>query len=111
MYIPDAVDCDGISLRQHVYMTKLQPKEIFDLDSFEVIVEFVKKGYGLGILPKRVAANYGKAIKEVRLEGTEKKYFGKHRFFLSYRKDLELTQSLMDLFLDSAIDAVKDMTS
>ncbi len=86
-------------------------KEIFDLDSFEVIAEFVKRGYGLGILPKKVAISYGKSLREVRLEGTAKKYFGQHRFFLSYRNDLELTQSLMNLFLNSANDAVRDMSS
>jgi DNA-binding transcriptional LysR family regulator len=111
MYIPDAVDGEGISLKQHVYMTNLQFKEIFELDSFEVIAEFIKRGYGLGILPKKVAAGYGSALKEIRLEGTVKKYFGRHRFFLSYRNDLELTQSLMDLFLNSAREAVRDMSS
>lgn len=111
MYIPDAVDCDGISLRQHLYMTNLQLKEVFDMDSFEVIAEFVKRGYGIGILPRKVAASYGKSIKEIRLQGTAKKNFGRHRFFLSYRNDLELPQSLMDLFLNSARDAVRDLLS
>lgn len=110
MYIPDAIDSDGVSLRQHIYMSNLQVKEIFDLDSFEAIAEFVKRGYGLGILPKKVAAKHGKSLKEVQLEGTAKKYFGRHRFFLSYRSDLDLPQSLMDLFLNSANDAVKDVS-
>lgn len=109
MYIPDAIDSEGITLRQHLYMTNLQLKEIFEMDSFEVIAEFVKKGYGLGILPRRVAKNYGNKLKEVRLEGTAKKYFGRHRFFLSYRNDLDLPQSLMDLFLRSAVSAVKNI--
>lgn len=111
MYIPDSIDCDGVTLKQHVYMTNIQPKEIFELDSFEAIAEFVKRGFGLGILPRRVAASKGTSLKEIRLEGTAKKYFGRHRFFLSYRNDLDLPQSLMDLFLNAANDSVKDLSS
>lgn len=92
-------------------MTDLQVKEIFELDSFEVIAEFVRKNYGLGILPRKVAVGYGDSLKEIRLEGNAKKYFGKHRFFLSYRKDLDLPQSIMDLFVNSANQAVIDMNA
>ncbi len=111
MYIPDAIDNEGVTLRQHLYMTDLQLKEVFDLDSFEVIAELVNRGYGLGVLPRKVAANYGKSLKEIRLEGTAKKYFGRHRFYLSYRNDLELTQSLMDLLLNSAKSAVSELST
>ena len=111
MLIPDAVDSEGLSLRQHIYMTDLKFKELFSMGSFEVIAEFVKKGFGLGILPRKVAANYSKKIKEVRLEGTAHKHFGQHRFFLSYRNDLDLPQSLMNLFLSAAKEAVQNMST
>ena len=109
MYIPDAVDSDGLSLRQHLYMTSLRFKEVFEIDSFEVITEFTKKNYGLGILPQKVAANHKDSLKEIRIEGTEKKKFGTHRFFLAYRNDLEISQLLMSLVLDSAYQAVQQL--
>ena len=43
------------------------------------------------------------------VEVRKKKYFGRHRFFLSYRNDLDLSQSLIDLLLESAREAVQDM--
>ncbi|MBT3980276.1 MAG: LysR family transcriptional regulator [Bacteriovoracaceae bacterium] len=109
MYIPDAFDCDGLSLRQHLFMTNLNFKEIFEIDSFEVIAEFTKMDYGLGILPRKVAANYGSQLKEVQIRGTAKKRFGTHRFFLSYRNDLDISQSLMSLMLESAHEAVQQI--
>jgi DNA-binding transcriptional LysR family regulator len=107
MYIPDAIDCDGLSLKQHLYMTSLRFKEVFEIDSFEVIAEFAKMNYGLGILPRKVASNYGEQLKEIRIEGTARKRFGTHRFFFSYRNDLDISNSLINLMLDAAHQAVQ----
>jgi DNA-binding transcriptional LysR family regulator len=109
MYIPDAIDANGVSLKQQLYMTKLQFKEVFEIDSFEVIAEFTKRNYGVGLLPRKVAKKYAKEIKEIKIEGTPNLYFGRHRFFLSYRKDLDISQLIMSLVLDSAHQAVKSM--
>ena len=110
MSIPDAVDENGLSLRQHVQSWDLHFREEFELDSFEVIAEFVKRGYGMGILPTKVAQTYGSKIKPLRLEGMRRTKFGPHRFFLSYRDDLDMPQSLMDLFLNSARTSVRQIS-
>lgn len=110
MYIPDAMDSEGLNLRRHLYMRNLEFKEVFDLDSFEVIAEFVKKNYGFGILPRKVTTGLRKTVKEIRIDGMAKKAFGKHRFFLTYRNDLDLPQSLMDLFVNAAFKAAKKMS-
>lgn len=102
LYIPDAVDEDGKSLRQYLHNWSLVFKDEFELDSLEVVSEFVKKGYGVGILPTKVARTQSTALKQVRIEGVHTAKFGTHRFFLSYRDDLEIPQSLMRALLDSA---------
>ncbi len=102
LYIPDATDEDGKSLRQYLHSWGLIFRDEFELDSLEVIGEFVKRGYGVGILPTRVAKTFGNLLKPLKIEklGTQK--FGTHRFYLSYRDDLEIPQSLMRLLLDNA---------
>lgn len=109
MYIPDAEDYEGVSLRRHLYTTDLHFKEIFEIDSFEVIAEFASRNYGIGILPRKVAIKHQDRIKEIKIEGMPKKRFGTHRFFLSYRKDLEISQILMSLVLDAAYQAVQNL--
>ncbi len=110
MYIPDARDQNGITLRQHLHSWGVSFKEEFELDSFEVITEFITRNYGIGILPSKVAKTYSDRLKKVRLEGMQTARFGTHRFFLSYRDDLELPQSLMNHFLESAKLAVGQMS-
>ena len=106
MYIPDAKDREGRSLRQYLLGWDLPFKEEFELDSLEVVSEFIKRGYGLGILPTQVANSLGDSVKLVRPEGTGTSQFGEHRFYLYYREDLELPQRLMDIFLDASMAAV-----
>lgn len=110
LYIPQATDRDKITLKQHIQRFGLVFNEEFELDSFEVIAEFILKGFGVGILPVKVARRYKDQLKAVKIAGVPRKRFGVHRFFLSYRKDLELPQKAMDLFLNSAIKATRDMS-
>jgi DNA-binding transcriptional LysR family regulator len=111
LYIPDAVDETGKSLRQYLHSWNLVFRDEFELDSLEVIGEFVKKGYGVGILPTKVAKTHGSSLKPLKIEGLGPSKFGKHRFFLSYRDDLDIPQSLMRLLLDSAKTAVENLNS
>jgi DNA-binding transcriptional LysR family regulator len=107
LYIPDAVDATRKTLRQHLHSWDLKFRDEFELDSFEVIGEFVKKGYGIGILPIKVAKQYGDSIKKLKVEGVPARNFGTHRFFLSYREDLDIPQKLMKTILEAANSAVR----
>lgn len=107
LYLPDAPDQDGVTLKHHLFSTKLKFKEIFEIDSFEVIAQFAIKNYGIGILPRKVGDQYKSQLKEVKLEGIPHEPLGSHRFFLSYRKDLEVSQRLMSLVLESAYQSIQ----
>lgn len=111
LYIPDAVDEHGKSLRQYIHSWHLLFRDEFELDSLEVIGEFVKKGYGIGILPTKVAKTHGKALRQLRIEGIPAQKFGVHRFFLSYRDDLDIPQSLIRLLLESAKKATLQLNT
>jgi len=111
LYIPDAIDETGKSLRQYLQSWDLVFRDEFELDSLEVIGEFVKKEYGIGILPTKVASSHGSALKQLKIEGMSEAKFGTHRFFLSYRDDLEIPQKLMKTFLDAARKAVIQLNS
>lgn len=111
LYIPDAVDSEGKSLRQYLTSWHLSFQEEFELDSLEVIGEFVKKDYGVGILPTKVAKTHGASLKPVKIQGVPVSKFGTHRFFLSYRDDLEISQSIMRLLLDNARKAAIELNS
>lgn len=102
LYIPDAADEDAKSLRQYVRAWGLVFRDEFDLDSLEIVGEFVKRGYGIGILPSRVAKALGNALKPLNIDVLESQIFGCHRFYLSYRDDLEMPQTLVRLLLDTA---------
>lgn len=102
LYIPDAIDEKGRSLRQFIHSWHLVFRDEFELDSLEIIADFVKRGYGVGILPTKVARTHGDGLRQLKIEGIVPSKFGKHRFFLSYRDDLEIPQSLMEHLLDSA---------
>lgn len=111
LYIPDATDESGRSLRQYLHAWGLVFKDEFELDSLEVVTEFVKKGYGLGILPTKVAKNQGPHLRQIKIDGAGSLKFGQHRFYLSYRDDLEIPQSLMRILLNSAKKAAVELNS
>lgn len=109
LYIPDAEDATGTTMRQYIHSWGLNFRDEFELDSFEVIGEFVKKGYGVGMLPTRVAKNLGTAVKKIQLSGVPTNGFGLHRFFVTYRNDLDLGQTQLNLVLNAATKAVQKM--
>ncbi len=111
LFIPDAIDESGKSLRQYLHSWGLNFRHEFELDSLEVIAEFVKKGYGIGILPTKVAKTHGGALKRLKIEGIAPARFGTHRFFLSYRDDLELPQGFMKHLLETAKRAAVQLNS
>lgn len=106
IYIPDAQDKNRKTISQYLFGWDLNFAEEFQLDSFEVIAEFTKRNYGIGILPTKVAENYKDEIQLVKIEDLESTVFGEHRFFLSYREDLSLPQRLMNVFLEASLAAV-----
>lgn len=107
-YIPDAEDQDGKKLRQYLHGMDIRFKEECEMDSFEVIGQFVRNGHGVGILPNKVAATFGKAIKRVP-QKTVLQNFGPHRFYLSYRNDLGISQKSLEQILSAAKKAVAGM--
>ncbi len=110
LYIPDAEDDEGITLRSHIHQSGLRYLEEYEFDSFDVIAAFVKKGYGIGVLPVKVAENMGNDLRRISVPGLGKKSFGDHCFYLSYRRDLELLQSDLLLLKDAALKAVQKLT-
>lgn len=111
LYIPDAADEDGKSLRQYLHSWSLSFRDEFELDSLEVVGQFVKKGYGVGILPTKVAKTYDGSLRQIKIEGVDVNRFGTHRFFLSYRDDLDIPQSLMRHLLENAKRAAVQLNS
>lgn len=109
LYIPDAVDNDGKSLRYHVHDQGLRFKDEFELDSFEVITEFIKKGYGIGILPNKVAQRAAGNLKRI-YPSNGVRNFGDHRFYLSYRKDLDIKQNDLRIIMQAATKAVTKLS-
>lgn len=109
LFIPDAMDNDGKTLRYHVHDQGLRFKDEFELDSFEVITEFIKKGYGIGILPNKVAQRAGGNLKRI-YPSSGFRNFGDHRFYLSYRNDLEIKQSDLKIIMLAATKAVTKLS-
>ncbi len=109
IYIPDAIDQNKITLREHLRRKNLTFKEEFELDSFEVCAEFVSRGMGIGVLPTKVANRFKSQIKPIRINKEKTTYFGSHRFFLSYRKDLDLPNKLIMKIIKLADNAAKKM--
>jgi molybdate transport repressor ModE-like protein len=104
-YIPDASDASGKELRHYISQQNLNFSEHCELDSFEVIAKFIEKGYGIGILPNRVASSWPHKL--YRLTPAKgKSEFGLHRFYLTYRKDLEIPQSVITSVISAAKKAV-----
>lgn len=106
LYIPDAKDEDKKSLRHYLRSLGLFFGDEFELDSFEVIGEFIKRNYGIGILPTKVAKTYGSSICPLKIKGMRTQKFGTHRFNLLYRTDLDLPQSVINLVHNAAKKAV-----
>ena len=94
LFMPDASDYEGKTLANYVHTWNCGFREHFELDSLEVVSEFTRKGLGIGILPTNVANLYGKQLTAVHLPCVPTR-FGKHRFFLSWRNDLELNQKVV----------------
>ncbi|MBK8012639.1 MAG: hypothetical protein IPK13_14910 [Deltaproteobacteria bacterium] len=109
LYIPDAVDESGRTLQQHLRCMDLAFRDEMELDAFEVIGELTRLGHGVGVLPTKVAMAFGEALELVRIEGTVEPLFGPHRFFLSYRDDLDLPQSAVDLVVQACQTAVEKL--
>lgn len=109
LYIPDATDDDGRSLRNYLHTWQLVFKDEFELDSLELIVDFVKRGYGVGILPTKVACAHRDSLVQLKIKRSNLNHFGRHRFFLSYRNDLEIPQNMMLRLIESAKHATQAM--
>jgi DNA-binding transcriptional LysR family regulator len=107
-YMPDASDRDGKSLRQFVSSSGVRFSSLCEMDSFDVITGLVEQGHGVGILPTRVARSGKQGLKKLKL-GELDLEFGEHRFYLSYRKDLDLPQKILDRLLLAANVAVKKL--
>ena len=94
LYMPDASDYEGKTLSNYVHLWDCGFRDYFELDSLEVVSEFTRKGLGIGILPTNVAGLHSKQLTAVHLPCVPLR-FGKHRFFLSWRNDLELNQQVV----------------
>lgn len=105
-YFPDAEDDAGVSLKTHLRRSQMRFQDEFELDSFEVIIDFIRKGFGAGILPVRVAQNSGYHLQNVTSKVMGVRSFGEHCFYLSHRDDLEMKQSDLDVIIKAASKAV-----
>ena len=94
IYMHDASDSDGKNLANYTHDWNIQFKDHFELDSLEVVAEFTCKGLGIGILPNNVAGMRGEQLAVLKLPGVPYR-FGYHRFFFSYRDDLDLSQKII----------------
>lgn len=110
LYIPETIDRDGKSLANHIHKWGLTFKDYFELDSLEVVAEFARKGIGIAVLPNNVAKSYAKELSLIKLPNVPKK-FAEHRFFLSYRDDLDMQQKTMDDILKLSRSAVNKLYS
>ena len=94
LFMPDASDHEGKTLSSYVHIWNCGFSNQFELDSLEVVSEFTRKGLGVGILPINVANLYGQQLTAVQLPCVPPR-FGQHRFYLSWRNDLELNQKIV----------------
>lgn len=94
LFMPDASDHEGITLANHVHSWGCSFRSYFELDSLEVIAEFVRQGLGIGILPTHVASLYSNQLSAVMLPSVPAG-FGEHRFFLSWRADLAFNHKII----------------
>lgn len=111
LFIPDAIDEKGLTIRQYIDSWNFKFKDEFELDSLEVISKFVNKGYGIGILPTRAAKASPHSLSKKSIKDLAESNFGNHRFFLSYRDDLNISQKLINLIVKASTNAVASMNS
>ncbi len=111
IYLPDAKDLKGKTLDQYILSSDLRFKDYFEMDSFEVIAEFVDRGYGIGILPNRVAKSMAVNIKKVRPTNEIPMDFGSHHFYLTHRDDLDLPNKIIEELVGFVQKAVKLMNA
>lgn len=107
LYIPDATDEHGKSLRQYLQGWNLVFRDEVEFDSLEVASAFLREDYGVGILPSYVARTHGDALRRTRIEGMPTARFGTHRVFLTYREDLDISGRLLRSLLHAAREAVQ----
>ena len=94
LFMPDARDHEGKTLANYVHIWDCGFRDHFELEALAVVSEFTRQGLGIGILPTHVANLYSKQLTAVQLPGVPAR-FGPHRFFLSWRTDLELNQKVV----------------
>lgn len=94
LYMPSATDVKGKSLKQYIDSMNFSFKDHFELNSFEIVSEFAKKGLGIALLPTRVAQFHKGQLDLVQIKSLPS-LIGRHHFFLSYRKDLDLSQKVI----------------
>ncbi len=111
IYLPDAKDAKGKSLEQYVKNTNLRFKDHFEMDSFEVINEFIERGYGIGILPNRVAKSMSSKLKKIRVTADIPMDFGAHHFYLTHRDDLDLPNKVIEQLVSFAQKAVMQLNT
>lgn len=89
IYVSQASAGQKETLDDWISKNHLNSLHSFQLDSFEVCREFIKKGLGYGILPNRVASEdlAKKTMAHSRIKGIKTKGFGKHSIYSCYRKD------------------------
>lgn len=109
LYMPDAQDEQGKTLQQYVNGQSFVFKDHFELDSLEVICEFVRRGYGIGILPTRVAKNFSGTMKKIKVINSESIDFGYHRLYLTHRNDLDIPSRRIEQLINAAKKAVKQL--
>ena len=109
LYMPDASDWQGKILSTYIHDWHLSFKDYFELDSLEVTAQFAREGLGIGLLPNNVANVYGKQLTRITIADRPKK-FGKHRFFLSYCRNIDIKQSVIDRILSLAQRAVHKLS-
>lgn len=110
LYMPEAIDHEAVPLKQHIMNMSLPFEKVFEVDSLEVIAQFVTHNYGVGVLPTQVGRTYKKQLKKLNLKSKKlPQSFGMHRFYMCYRKDLDLSQKLISAFLKAAQQSVTEL--
>ena len=108
LFMPDASDYKGKTLANYVHLWDCGFRDHFELDSLEVVSEFTRKGLGIGILPTNVANLHRQQLRAVQLPHLPAS-FGKHRFFLSWRNDLDFNQKVIHRILHLAHKSAQQM--
>ena len=104
--LPDAKDSCGHTLRDHLRDAGLAFDQEIALNSFELAVEFVRRGFGIGILPLRLAEERGCGLRRVTIPGIPES-FGAHRVHFAYRKDSTLQARFVERLLTVVREAAQ----